>query len=61
MVKVILENLFEGTKMASSQQLKNGKDFTRMDFINMQNIDGLTAIHYATFRGNIKIIQYLVD
>lgn len=32
-----------------------------MDYINQQNNDGLTAIHYAAFRGNIEIIQYLID
>lgn len=31
-----------------------------MDFINMQNNDGLTAIHYAAFRGNIRILEYLI-
>lgn len=42
-------------------QRKNSKALSRSEFINMQNNDGLTAIHYASFRGNIRIIQYLID
>lgn len=36
-------------------------EMTRMDFINKQNLDGLTAIHFAAFRGNIQIIDYLIQ
>ena len=31
-----------------------------MEYINKQNLDGLTAIHYSTFRGNVEIIKYLI-
>ena len=41
---------------------QNGRlNTTRSLFINKQNLDGLTAIHYAAFRGNIEIIQYLIN
>lgn len=59
LVKTILQNLFAGAKMIASQNNKN--EVTRMEFINKQNIDGLTAIHYSTFRGNIEIIRYLIN
>jgi len=36
------------------------KSISRMEFINKQNLDGLTAMHYASFRGNIEIIEYLI-
>ena len=29
--------------------------------INKQNSEGLTALHYASFRGNIKIIKLLLE
>ena len=31
------------------------------DFINEKNDQGITAIHYASFRGDIKIIRLLID
>ena len=34
---------------------------TKTEFINRQNIDGLTALHYASFRGNIPIIKFLIS
>lgn len=34
---------------------------TRTNFINKQNIDGLSALHYAAFRGNLPVIKYLTS
>lgn len=31
------------------------------EFINRQTYDGLTALHYASFRGNLDTIKYLTD
>ena len=31
------------------------------NFINVKNDQGVTAIHYASFRGNVKIIKLLID
>ena len=38
---------------------KNEKGLTT--FINEQNDQGVTAIHYASFRGNVKIINLLIE
>ena len=46
--------------MKASQRSKFSKEMSRMEFINKQNVDGLTALHYSTFRGNIEIIKYLI-
>jgi ankyrin repeat protein len=59
-VKIIIEQLFEGQEMVISNR-PNMRNTNKMTFINQQNKDGLTAIHYASFRGNIPIIQYLID
>mmetsp|Transcript_25382 Transcript_25382/g.22522 ORF Transcript_25382/g.22522 Transcript_25382/m.22522 type:complete len:185 (+) Transcript_25382:473-1027(+) len=32
---------------------------TRKQFINMQNSDGLTSLHFSGFRGSIKMIKFL--
>lgn len=54
-----MDSLFEGTRMIISQK-KHMKECSRSEFINMQNHDGLTAIHYAAFRGNIAVLDYLI-
>ena len=33
----------------------------RDDFVNMQNLEGLTAIHFAAFWGNVEIIKTLIQ
>ena len=45
--------------LSSEEESKNEKIFK--DFINARTqADGLTALHYASFRGNIKIIKLLI-
>ena len=45
--------------LSSEEQSKNEKIFK--DLINARTqADGLTALHYASFRGNIKIIKLLI-
>jgi len=55
-VEQSLKLLFEHEKMKS-----NNTEFkiTRTQFINMKNRNGLTALHFASFRGNVKLIKYL--
>lgn len=59
-VQLVLQCLFDGNKMIASSAPGRAK-LSRMEFINKQNLDGLTAIHYASFRGNIQIIEYLIN
>lgn len=35
--------------------------YSLQNFINETNNNGITALHYASFTGNIKIIQLLID
>jgi ankyrin repeat protein len=46
--------------MAVSQGRSSLQRISKMNFINLQNNDGLTAIHYAAFRGNIRVLEYLI-
>ena len=55
-----MKYLFEGEKMIASTQPGRSKT-TRSKFIDKQNRDGLTAIHFAAFRGNVAIIKYLIE
>ncbi len=34
---------------------------TKEEFINFQNAEGLTAIHFAAFWGNNDTIEYLIE
>ena len=36
-------------------------EYSLQNFINETNNNGITALHYASFTGNIKIIQLLID
>jgi len=58
-VKLIIEKLFDGLELTNRG--RGQRRITKVEFINLQNNDGLTAIHYAAFRGNIKILKYLCD
>ena len=40
---------------------KNINDELLKDFINEKNDQGVTALHYASFRGNVKIIKLLIE
>jgi palmitoyltransferase ZDHHC13/17 len=59
-VKIIIETLFDGNEMIDTQGRNSIKRISKMNFINLQNNDGLTAIHYAAFRGNIRVLEYLI-
>ena len=38
------------------------QQFEIADWVNVQTIkDAFTALHYAAFRGNVKICQMLID
>ena len=60
MVKAVIEILYEEAPINMTNGRKSMKTISKMDFINMQNNDGLTAIHYAAFRGNIRILEFLI-
>ena len=49
----ITELLINDCKEKIPDELKN--------FINVKNDQGVAAIHYASFRGNVKIIKLLID
>ena len=56
-VKIIIDKLFTGDRPVTKS---NGtSNYTIRYFLDMQNFDGLTALHYAAFRGNLDIIKYL--
>ena len=66
----IIKNIIEQIKkrlginsedsLLSEEKEKNVKIF--QDFINAKTkVDGLTALHFASFRGNIEIIKLLID
>ena len=49
-------------KFSLSQEEKNRNEEILKNFINAKTQgDNLTALHYASFRGNIKIIKLLID
>jgi ankyrin repeat protein len=53
-------NLLSSDTLPLEEKTKNEKKFK--DFINARTEkDSLTALHYASFRGNIKIIKLLIE
>ena len=60
-VKLIIEKLFIEEDLTETNWGRTRRRVSKAQFINMQNNDGLTAIHYAAFRGNIRIIKYLTE
>jgi palmitoyltransferase ZDHHC13/17 len=40
---------------------KNRSNFTIKEWVNLANSDGLTAIHFAAYRGNNELIEYLIS
>lgn len=61
-VKVIIDKLFGDSESLAETNFKRKQiRVSKEEFINLQNNDGLTAIHYAAFRGNIKILKFLVE
>jgi ankyrin repeat protein len=59
-VKIILECLFDEYSRMTVSQRTNEREITLKDYINLQNFDGLSALHYCAFRGNVEIIKYLI-
>ena len=53
-------NLTQESSLSDEERIKNEKIFK--DFINAQTeTEHLTPLHYASFRGNIKIIELLIS
>ena len=66
LVKLIIDNLKKRlhlspeSSLSSEEKSKNEKIFN--DFINAKTeTEFLTALHYASYRGNIKIIKLLIE
>ena len=66
LVKLIIEstkkrlNLFSENSLSQEEKINNENIFK--DFINSKTeTEHLTALHYASFRGNIKIIKILIQ
>lgn len=62
-VKMIINTLFTGQKQSVTTNSENIEldKISRSEYVNRQNYDGLTALHYAAFRGNIPVIKYLTE
>ena len=58
-VKIIIRKLFDRNKAVTSRNGSTNFEQNIRYFLDMQNFDGLTALHYAAFRGNLDIIKYL--
>ena len=60
-VKVIIESLFEGEHPVQNSDESRSSVYmgTLQEYLNQQTSDGLTALHYASFRGNLEVIKYL--
>lgn len=58
-VKLILERLFDNDQPVAKFSQNSGLKCTLKYFLNRQNFDGLTALHFAAFRGNLDIVKYL--
>ena len=56
----VFKKQFEITELfVEDCKKKNKSGLTK--FINEKNDQGVTAIHYASFRGNVKIIKLLIE
>ena len=56
----VFKRQFEITELFIEDCKKKNKDGLEK-FINEKNDQGVTAIHYASFRGNVKIIKLLIE
>ena len=56
----VFKKQFEITELFIEDCKKKNKDGLEK-FINEKNDQGVTAIHYASFRGNVKIIKLLIE
>ena len=56
----VYKNNYKITKFLLDYIKRNNKNELN-DFINFQNSSGVTALHYASFRGNVCIIKLLID
>lgn len=59
---MIIEILFNAEKQGDERlSFGSNKAASKSEFLNRKNVDGLTALHYAAFRGNIPIIKLLIS
>ena len=59
MVKILVEGLEKYYK--SVLKLDENKSVERLEkFLNRQNSEGFTPLHFASFRGNVEIIDFLI-
>ena len=56
----VYHKLFEITELIINYCKENNKEGLK-NFINEKNDQGVTAIHFASFKGNIKIIKLLIE
>ena len=59
-VEIIIKSLFNQDRPVIVND-DGMEDYNLSHFLDMQNFDGLTALHYAAFRGNLDIIKYLTE
>ena len=57
----VFKKFNELTELFITHCKKNINDELLKDFINEKNDQGVTALHYASFRGNVKIIKLLIE
>ena len=57
----VYKKLYEMTELFISYCKKKISDKLLKDFINVKNDKGVTAIHFASFRGNVQILKLLTD
>ena len=56
----VFKNLYEITEMLINFCKEKNNDGLE-DFINKKNNKGTTAIHFAAFNGNVKMMKLLID
>jgi ankyrin repeat protein len=56
--RLVIDLLFKDNQMT----VKNTSfELSLKDYVNKVNSEGLTALHFAAFRGNIELIEYLIN
>ena len=57
----VFKKSYRITKLIIDYCLSIQKEYEFINFINYQNDKGVTALHYASYNGNIQIIHLLID